>query len=129
MSTSVKIFVSVLAVLGYGVAPVSLVWGWALWVRYSKPWTISGVLAFIGFALASVSGILGVAVIVFARAGAASIGSQLFRWIFLAGLLSSLVGILFATGGIWRRGPLRWLAPAGALSTLAFWLLVTLFID
>jgi hypothetical protein len=123
------IFFSVLAGLGYVVAPVSLIWGWARWLNHPKLWTIAGVLALIGFVLASVSGMLGIATILFASTSGTSIESQVFRRLFLTGLFSSVVGVPFAVGGIWRKSQLRWFAPVGALSTLAFWLLVTTFID
>jgi hypothetical protein len=129
MSVSVTIFISVLAILGYVVAPASLIWGWMRWTKLPKNNSVVSILSLIGFILASVSGSLGLATVLFARAGGTSVASETFRWLFLIGLFSSLIGVIFAIGGIWRRSPLRWFAPAGTLATLAFWLLLTVFID
>ncbi len=55
MSTSVEIIVGILAIVGYLLAPVVLVWGWVRWIQQPKLRTISAVLSLLGFILASAS--------------------------------------------------------------------------
>jgi hypothetical protein len=110
------------------VAPAMLVWGWARWiVQRPRLWTISSTLSFIGFLLASASALFSLWVILYASGG----GFQrlpdysFFYRCIRRGAIISLLGVAFALGGVWRRSPLRWQAPAGAVGTFAFWLLAT----
>jgi hypothetical protein len=129
MPLSMRIFLSVLPILGYIVAPASLTWGWMRWAKLPKGTTVPAILSLIGFILASASGLLGLAAILFAQEGGAEVQGNVVRWFLLPGVAVSLTGFLFAIGGIWRKNSLRWFAPAGAIATLAFWLLVAGFID
>jgi hypothetical protein len=129
MSMSVGILFWTLVVLGYAVGPIALVWGWVRWMKRPKDRTAASILSLIGFISASASGVLGIAAILLALSGAEWAQTIMVRWCLLPGGVLSLLGLLFAIGGIWRRSALRWFAPAGNLATLAFWLLTTYFID
>jgi len=115
-----------LALLGYLVAPAMLAWGWVQWIR-SRPgsWTIQSALSFTGITLASASALLGLWVIAFVNSGPPeyTINYSLLSWSVPGGAALSLAALAFALGGVRQRSPIRWQAPAGAVGTLAFWLL------
>jgi hypothetical protein len=76
----------------------------------------------IGFVLATASAVLAVSTVIYAH----HIGGfpyydprllRIYRW----GALLSLTGMAFALGGVWRRGPLQWLAPVCTFGTLLYW--------
>jgi hypothetical protein len=135
MTASSAILYTVLFILGYLVAPTMLVWGWARWItQRPRLWTVSPTLSFIGFVLASASALFALWMIAYASGGrfehTANIpyyspNYSLFYLYIRRGSVLSLLGIVFAIGGVWGRGPVRWQAPASALGTLAFWLIVT----
>jgi len=124
-----------LLILGYLVAPIMLVWGWARWLR-ERPrlWTIPSTLSFIGFLLASASALFALSMIAYAMGGGfehtgsspyySPNYSMFFRWT-QRGEALSLIAIAFGIGGVWQRSSLRWQAPASAAGMLAFWLIVT----
>jgi hypothetical protein len=133
MTPANVVLYTVLFGLGYLVAPAMLVWGWVRWIKHRpRLWTITSALSFIGFLLATASALYGLWMIFFAEAGGflttypnySPDYGLLYKFI-RRGALLSLLGTLFAIGGIWRRGPVRWQAPASAVGTLAFWLLAT----
>ncbi len=130
--TSIVLY-TVLFGLGYLVAPTMLVWGWARWVkRRPRSWTIITTLSFVGFLLSTASALFALWVIWYGAAGGFisshanySPNYGLFYQFIRRGIVLSLLGIVFSVGGVWRRGAVRWLAPASAVGTLAFWLLAT----
>jgi len=112
----------VLIFLGYLVAPVVLVWGWAWWGVQPKLKTVPSILSLIGFILATASALLAVSSVVYAQIHGFRYYDPLLLRIFRWGLLLSLAGILFGVAGVWRKNSLRWHTPACALGTLAFWI-------
>jgi hypothetical protein len=115
--------VVVLFTVGFYVGlPALMIWGWAGWFRRPQPRTLPSILSLIGLALATASGLLAVSSVMYEHA----IGGfpfydprllRIYRW----GGLLSLSGIVFGIGGVWRPGPVRWLAPVCSLGTLLFW--------
>jgi len=126
---------TLLLLFGYLVAPAALVWGWVRWIK-QKPrlWAISSTLSFIGFLLASVSALFALSMIGYGLAGGfehtpnmqgySTNFSLFFRWM-QRGEFLSLSALGVALGGVFQRSATRWLAPASAVGTLAFWLLAT----
>lgn len=110
-----------------------LVWGWVSWSK-DRPrlWTIFSTLSFVGFGIATASSVYALWIIVYAGSGGFGTTSDHYAPDYNAfyrsvarGTVLSLVGIVFALSGIFRRGPVRWQAPVCAVGTLAFWLLAT----
>lgn len=115
MTIPLKILIAALMALAFGVAPVALVWGWMRWVRCPKQWTFSSILVFGSIILSSVS----------AMFAAIMYSSNLPPdKLFVLGLVTSIVGLLFALTGIWKKSSVRWHGLGSALGVLAFWLLV-----
>jgi len=135
MSTSSTVFYTLLFVLGYLVAPTTLVWGWMRWIKQGPQlWTISSTLSFLGFLLASASALFALWMMAFALGGGFehtpnisyySPNYSLFYQCIRRGSVLALLAIVFAVGGVWRRSRLRWQAPVSAVGILAFWLLAT----
>jgi hypothetical protein len=125
MSTSVQVVFIILIALGYFAAPVMLIWGWVRWVRRPKLKTVPSILSLIGFSLATASALLAVSSAGYAQTihGFRFYDPRLLR-IIRWGCLLSIVGIFFGVSGAWRPSSLRWHAPACALGTLAFWIIV-----
>ena len=96
--------------------------GWIHWARQSQPGDVFSYLALIGFSLASVSLIIAVATLLYARKiGGFPYGDPLLSRIFPWGGYTSSGGLLFAVAGAWRRSALRWYALALSLGTVFFW--------
>jgi hypothetical protein len=127
MSVPMEILFGALVILAYLVAPVSLIYGWVCWRQSPGCRTVASRLSFVGFLLASASGILAVVVVLCSWASIVNEYDLIVRRTVLLGGFLSLAGVLFAIGGLWRRSALRWFAPAGAVSTLAFWVMMTFF--
>lgn len=124
MNASVVVVIAILAVLGWIVAPVLLIWGWVRWVRQPKKWIFTSILSTVGFLLASASALVAVSMMAYARF-IHSFGyydPSLLR-IFRIGIFLSLAGTASGLGGVWRPNSLRWHSPASAVATLAFWFL------
>jgi len=135
MSASNALLFTSLLVFAYLVTPTVLAWGWARLIKQPpQKWTISAVLSFVAFLLASASSLFALCVILYAEGGGfehthnAANYSPDFRFFYLCirvGAALSLLSIGFSIGGVWQRSSLRWHAPASAIGTLAFWLLAT----
>ncbi|MFZ0561850.1 MAG: hypothetical protein WAM43_09575 [Terriglobales bacterium] len=123
MSTSVEIIVGILAIVGYLLAPVVLVWGWVRWIQQPKLRTISAVLSLLGFILASASALLAVSAAGYAQIHRFGFYDPSLMKIMAIGFLLSVGGFLFGVAGVWKSSSLRWHAPVSAVATLAFWLL------
>lgn len=119
--------------LGFFVAPVMLVWGWVRWVS-KRPRTrgICSILSLIGLSFATASALFALWIILFAESSG-FVGPPptfqtnyefFYKCVSLGALVSSL-GIVFSVGGVWRPNSVRWFSLAGAVGTLAFWLLAT----
>jgi hypothetical protein len=112
----------ILIFLGYLVAPVGLIWGWAWWGVQPKLKTTASIFSLIGFSFATASAGLAVSSAVYAQIHGFRYYDPLLLKIFRWGLLLSLAGILFGIVGVWRKNSLRWYTPVCALGTLAFWI-------
>lgn len=118
-----QIFCVVLAVLGWIVGPVTLIWGWIRWARQPKSWTITSILSLLGFSLASASALVAVASIIYANSiRAFAFYDPLLMKILGVGTLLALEGIVIGMGGVWRPSALRWHSLISAFEMLAFWL-------
>jgi hypothetical protein len=124
MTISVAILYAVLVGLSFLVAPVTLIWGWIRWSCQPKLWTVASTLALAGFVLATASVLLAVASSSIAHIHIFRYYDPVLMNIYRCGFLLSLSGFGLALGGVWRRSSLRWFAPACALGTLAFWIMV-----
>jgi hypothetical protein len=96
--------------------------GWIRWARHSQPRNVFTYLSLVGFSLATISSIIAVATLLYAReSGGFPAGDpRLFR-IFPWGGLSALCGLLLAVAGVWRRSALRWYALALSSGIAFFW--------
>jgi hypothetical protein len=104
----------------YLTVPAVMIWGWIRWFKNKSPRTIPSTLSFVGFCFATASALLGLFTSLYVRTFP-YYDPALMRMYTFGGLLSE-AAILFAVGGVWRRGPVRWHAPACALGTLLFWI-------
>jgi len=102
--------------------PPLLIWGWVRWAKRREPRAIFSVLSLIGFSLATASALLAISSAIYGQmiGGFPYYDPRLLK-IYACGALISLAGIIFAIGGVWRGGPLRWHAPACAVGLLFFW--------
>ncbi len=116
------VLVVLLAVGIYGGVPALTLWGWARWFGRTQPRTVPVILSLIGFTLATASGLLAVSSVLYAHAigGFPYYDPRLLRMYRWGGLLS-LSGLVFGMAGVWRPGPVRWLAPICSFGTLLFW--------
>ena len=117
-----SVLVVLVAVGFYLGLPVLTIWGWVRWFRRTQPRTLPSILSLIGLTLATASGLLAVSSVLYAHAigGFPFYDPRLliiYRW----GGLLSLSGLVFGIAGVWRPGPVRWLAPVCSLGTLLFW--------
>ncbi len=97
--------------------------GWNEWVKARFPKTISSILSFIGFILASCSALLAVSTIVYANVHAFRFYDPMLMKIFAFGILLSAAGFCVSLGGAWRKNTLRWHSLLSSLGILAFWIL------
>ena len=135
MSLSTVALLTLLMPLAYLVAPAMIIWGWIRWViQRPRTQTVASTLSFVGFVLASLSGVFALLVIAYGWSGGFehtaglsyySSNYGLFYCCIRVGVLISLAGLVFSIGGAWRSSSVRWQAAASALGTLAFWLLAT----
>jgi hypothetical protein len=115
---------ALLVAVGYLIAPIILIWGWARWGRLPKLRTVPSMLSLTGFILSTASAALAGSAIAYARAihGFPYYDPLLLR-IFRCGALLSLGGIGFGVAGVWRPSSLRWHAPVSGFCMLAFWIM------
>jgi hypothetical protein len=122
MSTAVQSIILVLFSGVYLGLPIVMIWGWVRWSKPIQPGTLLTTLSFIGFLLATASGLLAISSVMYAHAiGGFRFYDPLLLRIYRWGGLFSLAGTVFALVGIWRPGPLRWHALVSALGTFLFW--------
>src|SRR5204863_8909304 len=117
-----SVLVVLVAVGFYLGLPVLTIEGWVRWFRRTQPRTLPSILSLIGLTLATASGLLAVSSVLYANAigGFPFYDPRLLRMYRWGGLLS-LSGLVFGIAGVWRPGPVRWLAPVCSLGTLLFW--------
>ncbi|HLJ29053.1 MAG TPA: hypothetical protein VKY85_20250 [Candidatus Angelobacter sp.] len=114
----------VLFVLGICIAlPAVMIWGWVRWAKHREPRTAFSTLSLVGFALGTVSGLLAIVAMLYARVvGGFSFYDPALMKIYRWGALLSVTAMVFAIIGLWRPSSLRWHAPVCAVGTLVFWL-------
>jgi len=102
--------------------PLVMVWGWIRWARHEKWWAVLQVLSMSGFVLATGSALLAVALSLYGHAigGFDFYDPRLMR-IYAWGMLISLVALVLALTGVWRRSTLRWHAFFCSFGTLIYW--------
>jgi hypothetical protein len=113
----------VIVLISYLVTPVALIWGWARWTRQPKQRTFPAMFSLIGFCFVTGSAVIAFSSLAYAQVQHFPYYDPLLLRIFRWGSLLSLAGIVFGIGGVWRPGPLRWLAPISGLGMFAFWFL------
>jgi hypothetical protein len=102
--------------------PVLLAWGWMRLFKRREPWRLVPTLSLIGFSLATASALLAISAAAYAYlVRSFPFHDPLLMRIYSWGMRLSLGGFLFGLAGVWRKGPLRWLAPVCAVGTLIFW--------
>ena len=118
-----QILFGILVGLSYIVSPVVLFWGWARWASRPKLRTVSAILSFLGFILATVSVMLAVSTAVYAQFHEFRFYDpsllRIMRW----GVLLSFDALVLGMSGAWKKSSLRWHTPVFAVGTLAFWIL------
>jgi len=106
----------------YGGVVVAIVAGWVRWAKSAKPRTVFSMLSLLSFALATASALVAISSVAYAQAiGGFQLYDRRLTRIFRWGFLLSASAILLSTGGVVRRNPLRYYAPACSLGTLVFW--------
>src|SRR6185437_12495938 len=125
MPWTVEVFLAVIIIFAWCVAPITLIWGWIKWSSKSKTWNVGSIFSLVGFLFATSSAIAAISSLFYAHLihGFEFYDPRLLhfmRW----GVLLSLCGFLFGIAGMWRSNSLRWQAPLCALGTLAFWMAV-----
>jgi len=116
----------ILFALAYLASAVLLIWGWLRWLKLPVLHTAPSILSLIGFVLATVSGLLGVSTIAYAKIHQFPFQDPLLLRIFRWGALLSAGGLVFGLAGVWRPSSLRWHAPASAFAMLTFWIVAVL---
>ena len=124
MSTVMQALFGILiagALLG---APVTLIWGWILFVRRPQLQTVSSILSLVGLFLGTASAILGVFMVVHAAitGGYPYYDPRAMR-ICAVGALLSLAGVALGIGGAFQPGSLRWQVPISGVCMTAFWII------
>lgn len=110
-----------LEIPAYLFGPVLLVWGWIRWIRHRpRNWTAGPLFSFVGFSLATAAFAAGIILIVL---GFDFEKNSTFIYPLLqSGLILSLSALVCTMGGVWRKSPLQWQAPALSVCALCFWL-------
>jgi hypothetical protein len=123
MSKSVGALIILLAVFGYVVAPITLIWAWIRWIGQPKQWSAASCLSLAGLSLATASAILAASSIVYAQIHGFEWYDPLLLKMMLWGLVLSFGGLVLGLGGAWQKSVTRWQTPLASVATAAFWLL------
>lgn len=125
MSIAHRIFLWLVALLGLGLAPVTLIWGWVRWSRSPRQRDIASLASFSGFMCVSASALIALAGLVYSKAigGFPFYDPRLLR-IIRHGILIATVGLILGLAGIWRRNALRWHCLLAAVGMIAFWIVI-----
>ncbi len=104
MKISIEIFLWSLMILGYVMAPVTIIWGWVRWARELKLRTVVPFLSLAGLVFASASALLAIGSRLYAQPiGGFSFYDSLLLRIYRWGAMLSLAAFLLSLGGIWRK--------------------------
>lgn len=107
----------------YILVPIGIFWGWTPFFFSKDGYTFFSVISCIGFALATASASLVVGAAIYARiAGGFVHYDPRLKPVFLAGISLTAAGLLISVIGVWRKNPLRWLAPACSAGMTVVWL-------
>ena len=123
MSMPGQVLFGVLVVIGYFGSPIGLLWGWQRFVSVPRQRSLSANLSLAGFLLASASGLLAFASVLYAHVHTFRYYDPVLMRIYRTGFLLSLGGIVVGISGMWKPSSLRWHAPACGLTTAVFWLM------
>jgi hypothetical protein len=110
MTASSVVLFTFLFSLAYLIAPIMLIWGWVRWIKQRPPvWKASSTLSFLGFGLATASGLFALGIILFAEGGGFGTTGwhyapnyTLFSKCVRLGAFLSVASIALAIGGVWR---------------------------
>ena len=119
----ITIFAVVYYVCVYLILPFVLVWSWIVWTRSNRTITITVSLGLVGLALATLSVVLALATMAYARFvhPFPFYDPSLMR-IYRYGFFGSLAGLILSLGGVWRRSPLQWRSPLCCFLSTIFWI-------
>lgn len=102
--------------------PFVMVWGWIRWARREKSWAVLPVLSLGGFILATGSALLAVVLSLYGHAiGGFDFYDPRLMKFYGWGLMTSLLALILALTGVWRRSTLRWHALICSFATLVYW--------
>ena len=118
----VDLFGILFLLTSYVLLPTGLVWGWIRFAKTSASTNVAPRLSLLALALATTSACLAIGSMIYAHwiGGFPFYDPRLLR-IYRYGILLSLTGFVASLGGLWKPGPLRWLAPACSFGTLLYW--------
>jgi hypothetical protein len=124
MTFGMGVFFAVMVIMGYVLAPITLILGWIRWIGRREELGRPFFLSLIGFILSTASGVLAVSAIVYAVAihGFRFYDPTLLR-IYAWGLLLSAGGVVLGFTGVSAPNALRWHAPLAGIGMLAFWMI------
>ena len=113
-----------LAVIIYGGLAAILIWGWIRWVRNSEPRSFFSICSLISFIFGTSSLFMAVGMVLYARSiGGFDFYDPFLMKIYAWGLLISLIGLIFAAIGVWRKNLLRFHSIALSVGMLAYWMI------
>ena len=117
-----ELIFEVVSILAFVMTPLVVAWGWIRWARSEKRWTTLAVLSFCGFALATGSVALAVALSIYGHAtGGFEFCDPRLTRVYAIGMLLSASGLILSLAGIWRFNSLRWHAFICSLGILVYW--------
>jgi hypothetical protein len=116
-----KVFESILISI-FVATPLVMIWGWIRWARREKKWTALSVFSLAGFALATGSALLAIALSIYGHliGGFDFYDPRLMRF-YAWGALLSASALILAVSGVWRLNSLRWHALFCSFGTLVYW--------
>jgi hypothetical protein len=112
-----------LGILGYVVAPITLIWAWIRWIGQPKLWSPAPCFSLAGLSLATVSAILAASSVVYAQIHGFGWYDPLLLKLMMWGLVLSFGGLVLSLGGVWQKNAVRWQTPVASVAMAAFWLL------
>lgn len=114
--------IEALGILAFVTTPLVMIWGWIRWARREKRWAILPNISLIGFALATASAALAIALAIYGHAigGFEFYDPRLMR-IYAWGLLISASALILSITGVWRFSSIRWYALVCSVGMLAYW--------
>lgn len=123
--------ITILIVSAIPASLITMLVGWIRWFRDPHEPGIFPKLSLIGMFLtsATVFGLLAFTVYAGIFGVRSSVHYELLVSVYKFFAPLCVLGLLFGIVGVWRRSPLRWLAPACAFCTACVWFIGALMID